>query len=48
MFQKLGQAGLNLKPFKCELFQWQITYLGHIVSAQGIATDKSKTEAIKK
>ena len=48
MFQKLEQAGLKLKPSKCELFQWQITYLGHIISAQGIATDESKIEAIKK
>ena len=48
MFQKLKQAGLKLKPFKCELFQWDITYLGHIISAQGIATDKGKIEAIKK
>ena len=35
MFQKLEQAGLKLKPFKCELFQWQINYLRHIVSTQG-------------
>ena len=48
MLQKLEQAGLNLKPSKCELFQWQITYLGHSISAQGITTDESKIEAIKK
>ena len=48
VFQKLEQAGLKLRPSKCELFWWQITYLGHIVSAQGIATDESKIEAIKK
>ena len=48
MFQKLEQAGLKLKPSKCELFQWQITYLGHIVSVQGIATNESKIEAIRK
>ena len=48
MFQKLEQAWLKLKPSKCELFQWQITYLGHIVSPQGIATDKSKIDTIKK
>ena len=48
MFQKLEQAGLKLKPSKCELFWQQITYLGHIVSAQGIATNESKIEAIKK
>ena len=45
---KLEEAGLKLKPSMCELFQWQIAYLGHIVSAQGIATDKGKIEAIKK
>ena len=48
MFQKLEHAGLKLKPSKCELFQWQIIYLCHIVSAQGIATNESKIEAIKK
>ena len=48
MFQKLEEAGHKLKPSKCELFQWQIAYLGHIVSAQGIATDEGKIEAIKK
>ena len=33
VFRKLEQAGLKLKLPKCELFQWQIVYLGHIVSA---------------
>ena len=36
MFQKLEEAGLKLNPSKCELSWWQIAYLGHIVSAQGI------------
>ena len=48
MFQKLEQAVLKLKPSKCVLFQWQVTYQGHIGSAQGIDTDESKIEAIKK
>ena len=48
IFQKLEQAGLKLKPSKCELFQWQITYLGHIISTQGKATNTSKIEVIKK
>ena len=47
MFQKLEQAGLKLKPSKCELFCRQITYLGHIVSAKGIATNEGKVDAIK-
>ena len=48
VFQKLEEAGLKLKPSKCELFWWQIAYLGHMISAQVVATDEGKTEAIKK
>ena len=47
MFQKLEQAGLKLKPSKCELFHKQITYLGHIISAQSVATDEEKISIIK-
>ena len=47
VFQKLEQAGLKLKPSKCELFCRQITYLAHIVSTEGIATDEGKIDAIK-
>ena len=47
VFQKLEKAGLKLKPSKCELFQWQLAYLGHVISAQGVATDEGKIEAIR-
>ena len=47
VFPKLEVAGLKLKPSKCELFRWQLAYLGHVISAQGVATDESKIEAIK-
>ena len=47
VFQKLEEAGLKLKPSKCELFQRQLAYLGHVISAKGVATDESKIEAIK-
>ena len=46
VFQKLAQAGLKLKPSKCEFFQAELKYLGHIVSKQGIATDPKKIQAI--
>ena len=36
MFEKLAAAGLRLKPSK-----W-VTYLGHIVSKNGIETDPKK------
>ena len=47
VFQKLEERGLKLKPSKCELFWWQLAYLGHMISAQGVATDEGKIEAIK-
>ena len=45
--QKLEEAGLKLKPSKCELFQRHLAYLGHVISAKGVATDEGKIEAIK-
>ena len=47
VFQKLEEAGLKLKPSKCELFWRQLAYLGHVISAKGVATDEDKIKAIK-
>ena len=47
VFQKLASAGLKLKPNKCEFFKKKITYLGHVVSEEGIEVDPKKTEAVK-
>ena len=47
VFWKLEEAGLKLKPSKCELFWRQLAYLGHVISAKGEATDESKIKAIK-
>ena len=43
---KLREAGLRLKPSKCALLQESVSYLGHIVSRKGIATDPEKTEKV--
>ena len=48
VFLKLAAAGLRLKPSKCEFFKSKVSYLGHIVSKEGIKTDPKKIEAIKK
>ena len=47
VLHKLEEAGLKLKPSKCELFQQQLAYLGHVISAQGVATNEGKSEASK-
>ena len=48
VFEKLKQAGLKLKPSKCEFFRQELTYLGHVVAKEGIQTDPKKVEAICK
>ena len=45
---QLRGAGLKLKPTKCSLCQQRVAFLGHIVSAEGIAKDPSKTDAVSK
>ena len=47
LFEKLRQAKLKLKPSKCNLFRTQMSYLGPLVSKEGITTDPSKIEAGK-
>ena len=47
VFQKISKARLKLKPSKCEFFKSKITYLGHTVSNEGIATDHKKIKAIQ-
>jgi hypothetical protein len=37
----------HIKISKCSFAKQQLTYLGHIVSSQGVATDPSKIESIK-
>ena len=47
IFHRLRNASLKLSPKKCVLFHKEVTFLGHIVSKQGIATDPRKTEAVR-
>ena len=47
VFRQLEQHGLKFKGSKCEFFQTQVQYLGHIVSYQGIQTDPDKIAALK-
>ena len=47
VFTKLKQHGLKLKASKCSLFKKEIKYLGHVLSADGLATDPEKTVVVK-
>ncbi|KAJ8009501.1 hypothetical protein DPEC_G00089540 [Dallia pectoralis] len=46
VFGRLRVANLKLKPSKCVLFREQVVYLGHIVSAKGVATDPKKIQKV--
>ena len=44
VFQRIREAGLKLQPSKCALCKSEVSFLGHVVSPNGITTDPSKTD----
>ncbi|GBM50228.1 Retrovirus-related Pol polyprotein from transposon 297 [Araneus ventricosus] len=46
VFQRLQNANLKLSPKKCRFFRKEVSYLGHIISADGVTTDPEKTKAV--
>ena len=48
VLDRFREAGLKLKPSKCALCQPEVEFLGHIVSAEGVATDPAKTDKVAK
>lgn len=46
VLQRLEKAGITLNVHKCELFESEVVFLGHIISATGTCPDPRKTEAI--
>ena len=47
VFDRLRYAGLKIKPQKCKLFLTKISFLGHMVSQEGISQDPEKVKVIK-
>ena len=46
LLQRLSDMNLKLKPSKCALMQRKVTFLGHVVSGEGVATDPEKIKLI--
>ena len=46
VFERIQEAGLKLKPKKCELFQTEVKFLGHVVSREGVKCDPQKIERV--
>jgi len=45
-FDRLDRYLLKLKPSKCSLFQCKVSFLGHVISRQGIECDPEKVATI--
>lgn len=45
--ERLKSANLKLQPDKCEFLRKEVTYLGHIISEDGVKPDPSKIKAVK-
>ena len=46
VLDRLAEVGLKLSLDKCQFCQPEVKYVGHIVSADGIATDPDKIKAV--
>lgn len=47
VFTLLHQSQFKVKLSKCSFAQQQLSYLGHVISSQGVATDPSKVDIIR-
>ncbi|CAC5390751.1 unnamed protein product [Mytilus coruscus] len=47
VLDRIAAQGLKVAPKKCLFFQNKVSFLGHIVSKEGIAADPGKIESVK-
>ena len=47
VFGRLGKAGLKLKPSKCHLLRTEVSFLGHVITQDGVKTDPKKVEVVR-
>ena len=48
LFKGFRQHNLKLKPKKCSLFHTKTTFLGHVVSFEGVAVNPDNITKVKK
>ena len=48
VLKRLLQAGLKIRPDKCELLQRKVRFLEYVIQESGISVDSSKTDVVKK
>ena len=47
VLQRLHSAGLKVSPKKCQFFQEEVVFLGHVVNRDGIASSPDKISAVQ-
>jgi len=47
VFTLLGNAGLKINLEKCDFFKRKLSFLGHVITINGIAPDPSKIEKVQ-
>ena len=47
IFLRIRAAKLKLRPDKCKMLRREVTFLGHVVSAEGIAMDANKLAVVR-
>ena len=48
VLERIRAAGLKLKPSKCNLFQEEVTFLGHVISHEGILPNPDNVARLAK
>jgi transposase InsO family protein len=46
VFDRLRENNLKLKPEKCEFLRKEVSYLGHVISENGVLPERAKTKVI--
>jgi hypothetical protein len=47
VFDRIRENRLKLKPEKCEFLRKEVSYLGHVISENGVLPERTKTKAVE-